>query len=212
MKCDELKSLLAEKDADVKAKKDKAVEYFNLCKDWFIGELIKKHINDGFSGRSYDVSVCDIVKFIAKEQNIDTDSQYFEKSNYCTSTMRIRRNYLFSSISHNCIRPVSDAELKFIQDRIENYNKIDALLDGFDTNHFIQLLTQYAKSKGFKQDVTTGRYSDKKTYWFDFKITRSKLENKCCSSQVNEDAPEYGAQYIALGIFIILAILGYMIC
>lgn len=223
MNCQEIKDLLAAKDNEIKLRNEKTYEYFDLVKDDVVDLLIKAHIDDEFKSEFYRVHEREVMEILYKKLGFDLaffhwnyrydsawDSEYFSINNFepfCAHSSHIRILCTENGI-------VSQ-ELK------DNLNEIkkehEKVRDSFDYKMFGNLLVDYIKRKGFKQQVIIGQRSGREFKEFAFRIKRSQLENNCCESGSNigfskdEDVPSMENVIIGGVVAVIVIILGFLI-
>lgn len=189
MNCQEVKKLLADKDNDVKSKKEKSIEYFELIKEDILDLLIKKHIDSNFEYDSYSIYDSEFIEILLNKVNINLSKYDFKIWGLCTTSMTICENF-----SSKYGLPMWNSK-----SRKDNKCSMDLFLSGFDSNYLINLIVNFLKKKGFKQRSGVNRFTDKRVYLFSFKITRQKLQSLCCDH--NEQDPEKENQDLGIVLF-----------
>lgn len=197
MNCKEIKAKLAVKDSEVKSKKMKAREYFDLIKFDVLDMLIDKHIETNFEYKDYSIHCHEIVGFLLKKIKIENVGVFdVECWSICTTNMEMSRSTEF--ISHG-------SSQRYYEYMDFKRKAIDKFLSEFDSNYLINLIVDFLKSKGFKQSTGVHRFTDKKVYLFSFKISRSKLEKMYChGDEIHSNENNYDSM-VAL-IVLLLAI------
>lgn len=180
MDCKEIKSLLAEKDLEIKLRNEKTYEYFDLIKDDVIEYLIKEHIEDEFSGKYHYFHGRHLVGIIYNKLGID--NRYFTWSFWSCDLEKINLNSYRPDPSY-CAWKSDNQEL--YEDFVKNVEKHKSLEGTYDFKLLGSLVINHIKKSGFQQEVIESRSTGRKTPYLAFKISRNALENNCCESQGN---------------------------
>jgi hypothetical protein len=200
MNCQEIKKLLADKDNEVKSKKEKSIEYFELIKEDILDLLIKKHIDSNFEYDSYSIYDSEFIEILLNKVDINLSKHYFRIWGLCTTSMTIHEDFLsMSSLSVDDFKNSKNNECSG-----------ELFLSGFDSNYLINLVVNFLKKKGFEQRSGVNRFTDKKVYFFSFKITRQKLQSLCCENDKQDsekESQDLGIVLFGVMIFCLLAFL-----
>lgn len=200
MNCQEIKKLLSDKDNEVKSKKEKSIEYFELIKEDILDLLIKKHIDSNFEYDSYSIYDSEFIEILLSKVDVNLSKYDFKIWGMCTTSMTINEN--FSSMYG---LPMNN----FKNSKNNEYSR-ELFLSEFDSNYLINLVVNFLKKKGFKQRSGVNRFTDKRVYLFSFKITRRQLQNLCCENNKQDSEKEnqdLGIVLFGVMIFCLLAFL-----
>lgn len=200
MNCQEVKKLLAEKDNEVKSKKEKSIEYFELIKEDILDLLIKKHIDSNFEYDSYSIYDSEFIEILLNKVDVNLSKYDFKIWGLCTTSMTICEDFL----------SMSSFSMEEFNNSKNNERSRELFLSGFDSNYLINLIVNFLKKKGFKQRSGVNRFTDKKVYFFSFKITRQKLQSLCCENDKQDsekESQDLGIVLFGVMIFCLLAFL-----
>ncbi|QYC51712.1 hypothetical protein [Acinetobacter phage Abp95] len=201
MNCQEVKKLLADKDNEVKSKKEKSIEYFELIKEDILDLLIKKHIDSNFEYDSYSIYDSEFIEILLNKVDVNLSKYDFKIWGLCTTSMTIHEDFL----------SMSSFSMKDFNNSKNNERSRELFLSGFDSNYLINLIVNFLKKKGFEQRSGVNRFTDKKVYFFSFKITRQKLQSLCCDH--SEQDPEKENQDLGIVLFgiVIFCLLAFLL-
>jgi len=206
MNCEELKKQLAEKDAQVKARTENTIKCFNLIKDWIVDDLIKRTIDDEFIEHGQLIYAKCVYREMFKKLDIDVSKLYWYEASIHTNNDLEYMSYITKGLammwSSDGRRGGYDCE---DIESVNQYEAVRSFMENFDAKLFKHLIFKHVRDFGFWSESITNRWGEKRKSNF-LKISRERLENKCCGNPKVEDEQRESSENIWSGILVVIAI------
>ena len=182
MNCNKLKDKLSAKDAEIKARNENTIHYFNLIKDDVLDMFIDNAISSEFSDSGRGLHKECVIKIMAEKKDVDAGVPF---------------SYRFLSSD---FWDIDSYRKKYSLDGVEHFQLID-IFGNMDFEKLKALLQNHLINNGFSYLWITNIWGQRvKTN--SFITSRKSLEKACCSNKDESKKDENVFSGESLGVFI----------